>query len=375
LPEFFGEAHSGAVTDPISWARALYGIRNREKKILQPALQIMATVNYGALVISLDFELHWGVRHTLSADGPYRSNLLGARVAVPRMLDMFEEFGIAVTWATVGFLFARSRQELEECSPRVRPEYTNPRLDPYREAIGADEAADPLHYASSLIAEIGRRPRQELGTHTFSHFYCQESGQTEDAFRQDLKSAIKIAARHGVRLRSIVFPRNQYAAGYARVLRELGITSYRGVERHWIYEGSSMDRQRILPRRGARLLDNYLELSADSVTRWRDVPQPDGLCNIPSSRILRPYDKRLAFLEPLRLKRILDVLGKAARTNGIFHLNWHPHNFGVNLEENLRVLRSILECYSRQQDSYGMRSLAMQDVVEAVKGKSVHACA
>ena len=47
----------------------------------------------------------------------------------------------------------------------------------------------------------------------------------------------------------------------------------------------------------------------------------------------------------------------------------------MNLEENLRVLRSILECYSRQQDSYGMRSLAMQDVVEAVKGKSVHACA
>ena len=35
----------------------------------------------------------------------------------------------------------------------------------------------------------------------------------------------------------------------------------------------------------------------------------------------------------------------------------------MNLEENLRVLRSILECYSRQQDSYGMRSLAMQDVV------------
>jgi peptidoglycan/xylan/chitin deacetylase (PgdA/CDA1 family) len=322
-------------------------------------------------VISLDFELHWGVRHTLRPDGPYRSNLLGARIAVPRLLDLFEEFGAGVTWATVGFLFARTRQEREECSPRLRPEYTNPMLDAYREAIGSGEAEDPLHYAPSLIAEIRRRPRQELATHTFSHFYCQEPGQTEDAFRADLTSAIGIAARYDVRPRSVVFPRNQF--GYARVLRELGITSYRGVERHWMYEGSSMARQNILLRRGARLLDNYLELSADSVTRWRDVPQPDGLCNIPSSRILRPYFKGLAALEPLRLKRILDVLGKAARTNGIVHLNWHPHNFGLNLEENLRVLRSILECYACHRDSHGMRSLSMQGIVEAVKGASVHA--
>jgi len=51
----------------------------------------------GALVISLDFELHWGVRDRLSAEGPYRANLLGARAAVPRMLALFEKYGVAVT--------------------------------------------------------------------------------------------------------------------------------------------------------------------------------------------------------------------------------------------------------------------------------------
>lgn len=65
----------------------------------------------------------------MPADGAYRPNLLGARRAVPRMLDLFEEFDIGVTWATVGFLFARSRQELEECSPAVRPQYQDRRLD------------------------------------------------------------------------------------------------------------------------------------------------------------------------------------------------------------------------------------------------------
>jgi hypothetical protein len=37
----------------------------------------------GALVISLDFELHWGVRDKRSV-ASYRENLLGARRAVRR---------------------------------------------------------------------------------------------------------------------------------------------------------------------------------------------------------------------------------------------------------------------------------------------------
>ena len=46
----------------------------------------------GALVLSLDFELHWGVRDHQPAEGPYRANLLGARAVIPRLLDMFQEF-------------------------------------------------------------------------------------------------------------------------------------------------------------------------------------------------------------------------------------------------------------------------------------------
>jgi hypothetical protein len=64
----------------------------------------------GALVISLDFELLWGVRDLYPADGgTYRANLLGARTAIPKLLQLFEEFEIAATWATVGMLFANSR--------------------------------------------------------------------------------------------------------------------------------------------------------------------------------------------------------------------------------------------------------------------------
>jgi hypothetical protein len=83
---------------------------------------------FGALVVSLDFELLWGVRDRYPADGgAYRRNLLGVRQAVPRMLALFEEFDVAGTWATVGALFARSRADLEQFWPAELPTYQNAR--------------------------------------------------------------------------------------------------------------------------------------------------------------------------------------------------------------------------------------------------------
>src|SRR3954447_2214187 len=84
---------------------------------------------HGAFVVSLDFELLWGVRDKYPPDGgAYRGNLLGARAAVPRMLELFAEFNVAATWATVGFLFAATRRELERHRPAVLPGYDNPAL-------------------------------------------------------------------------------------------------------------------------------------------------------------------------------------------------------------------------------------------------------
>lgn len=81
--------------------------------------------NYGALVISLDLELYWGVRDVLPANEAYWENLKGEPVAIKAILDLFEEYGMAATWATVGFLFAESTEDLERLKPRILPEYAN----------------------------------------------------------------------------------------------------------------------------------------------------------------------------------------------------------------------------------------------------------
>ena len=324
---------------------------------------------FGALVVTLDFELLWGVRDRYPADGgTYRRNLLGVRQAVPRMLALFADFDVAATWATVGALFARSRGELERFSPRELPAYANARLSVAGEPVGEDEASDPLRFAPTLISQIQAVPRQEIGTHTFFHAYALEPGQTRTAFAADLASAVEIAAHHGVRLRSIVFPRNQVNRTYLDLLPGFGLTSYRGNPRRWMYSGSPGGRSVILARRAGRLVDTY----AGGVRRdgrWGDVLQANGLCEVSASRFLRPYTPRLRRLDQLRAHRIRQELTAAAMDHRIYHLWWHPHNFGVHLDQNLDFLRRVLEDFSVCRERHGMRSLSMADVAEVALGQ------
>ena len=74
----------------------------------------------GALVVSLDFEQHWGMRDVLTIERS-RAALLGARTAIPRLLALFREFDIRATWATVGLLFFESRREMMAALPTCRP--------------------------------------------------------------------------------------------------------------------------------------------------------------------------------------------------------------------------------------------------------------
>ena len=321
---------------------------------------------YGAFVISIDFELHWGVRDHEPPNGPYRRNLLGARKAIPRLLELFERYGIAGTWAIVGFLFAKSKDERRKFEPALRPWYYDKSLDPYGEPIGIGEDDDPLHFAPSLIEQIRCCPGQEIATHTFSHFYCREPGQTMEAFKADLNSAIAIAADRGIAFRSLIFPRNQANPDYFSALRDAGITCYRGPEHGWMHRGITRQ-ERTLGLRVARVADTYIDISGKRIVRWNEILEPSGLCNVRASRFLWPYKPGLKGLEEKRLKRMIDQVNFAALEDAIFHIWFHPHNFGIHLERNLQVLETILQAFASARERYGMRSLSMDAVQNLVR--------
>jgi len=317
------------------------------------------------LIVSLDFELHWGVRdHSTVAD--YAENLLGVRAAIPAVLDVFRQRGIHATWATVGFLCFGTRRELLDNLPSELPTYTDPTLDPYRvlDEIGADEAADPFHFGESLVRSIVSTPGQELATHTFSHFYCLEPGQTKTQFSSDLNAAARAASRFGVTPRSIVFPRNQANAEYADVLPLHGIQAFRGTQSLFAYRAASAADERSY-RRAVRLLDTYVPLvvPAESSGSFREEgPAVD----VPASIFLRPVSRgALRHLERARLARIVWALRRAARRGSDLHLWWHPHNFGTNLRANLAFLADVLNEFDELRRRFGMQSVSMAEAVTA----------
>lgn len=313
----------------------------------------------GALIISLDFELHWGVRDWSEANGPYRANLLGVRDAVPRILEQFQEFDIAATWATVGFLFARTQRELVESWPALRPRYRDSRLDPYHEPVGAAEADDPIHYAPSLLTAIRETPRQEIGTQTYSHYYCLEPGQDRETFRADIESATAIARTRGITIRSIVFPRNQHNPAYDDILVKAGITCYRGNQDAWMYRATGGSGQTRV-KRVARLADAYLSVG-DRTFGWHDVAGQGPLTNVPASFFVRPCGAREGALDRLHFRRLTESMRRAATERRILHLWWHPENFGRDVAPNARRLRDLLGVFAECRDRYAMQSLSMAD--------------
>jgi peptidoglycan/xylan/chitin deacetylase (PgdA/CDA1 family) len=320
-----------------------------------------------ALVISLDFELHWGVRDVHGPTSAYMAQIRGAREAIPRILDLFVEFDVAATWATVGYLFAESRDELESFHPVSRPSYRDARLDPYTEPVGRDEAEDPLHFAPSLLRLIASAPRQEIATHTYSHYYCLEPGATPETFRADLASAVAIAAARGIDIRSIVLPRNQWNPGFAPILSEAGIECYRGNQSGWMYDATAAD-ERTSHVRAARLADAHVALTRWHGMAWDEVRGPNGLNNVGATAFLRPVTQWPRGLASWRLARIAEGIARSASRNRVFHLWWHPHNFGSQTAENLAVLRRILERYRAMSAEYGMRSMSM---IEVARGAAV----
>jgi len=319
----------------------------------------------GTFVVSLDFELHWGVRDILRVED-YKENLLGVRRAIPAMLALFSEFGIRVTWATVGFLFFENIDELLAALPDPLPHYDDRKLDPYSalSEVGKNEAADPFHFAPSLIRLIQATPGQEIATQTFSHFYARVPGPSLDSFRADIRAAKSAGQLFGVQIKSIVFPRNQVSVPHLHICAEEGILAYRGVETDpFVAAGDGMI------HRAKRLADHYVNLSGHGCgvpTIFDNVE----LVSVPQSRFLRPCSSALGPLEDLRLRRITSSMTFAAKNNRIFHLWWHPHNFGANTDANLAFLRRILAHYRALQQECNFSSLTMAEVAEAALATS-----
>lgn len=318
----------------------------------------MQIMKNGYFVISLDFELLWGVFDVedYSKKLDYFDQTLEV---IPKILQMFQSNQIHCTWATVGMLFNNNWEEWEANIPESLPAYTNSKLSAYN--FGKDIKSDDtisLCFAPNLLSVIKKVPGQEIATHTYSHYYCLEEGQNRTQFRLDLERALKVAKEMNIKLESLVFPRNQFNSAYLEICKELGIKNVRSNPSSWYWKDLKSES---LLNRLARTGDAYFSIGNKSYPFKEIEDQSSVPKKQKASRFLRPVEGN-KLLRRLKLYQIKKELTSAAKNKEIYHLWWHPHNFGNNPVESLKDLSVILSHFQRCRELYGFESVNMQEL-------------
>lgn len=300
----------------------------------------------GTFVISLDFELAWGTRGRPAAArvGPY---LDGAREAIRGLLDLFDEFNISATWATVGALLMA-----QPGAQRRHRMITSSRFD---DIPPGDHISAPNWYAEDILDQILNCPvPQEIGCHTLTHLYVNK----EPAGRQELADELDLFLElfNELRLprpRSFVFPKAYQA--HFELLAERDFYAYRGPENRW-YEHLPGT----LPAAGMRLADSIAGLTPQ-VRRCEHHSR--NLSMIPASQFYAPF-MGVGRYVPLqsRVRKAINGLNHAARHGGVYHLWTHPFNLGYRTSELLLGLRQILSHAGRLSQAGQLRMTTMEQL-------------
>ena len=332
----------------------------------------MKNISNGHFVISFDFELHWGVFDKRSVS-QYKENLENVKLVIPRLLKLANDYDIKYTFATVGFLFAENKEDLLNSNPTILPNYSNPNFSPYPilNSIGNSENDDEYHYASSLISQIQQTNKHEIGTHTYSHYYCLEDGQTIEQFEADIVAAVSIAKKRGIYFRSIVFPRNQINKAYLDICKKHGIITYRGIEKHRIHNTLDREYYKKQTTRALRLMDSYINISGHNTHNLSEIDANNQLINLPSSIFLRPYNNEFKILETLKISRVKNAMTHAAKNNEMFHLWCHPHNFGAYINKSLSGFEAFLEHYQFLNNKYNYESVTMEELAHTIQSTRI----
>ncbi len=322
--------------------------------------------NSGIFSISLDFELHWGSFETMKTihekNQRYFSN---TRKVIPEMLSLFEKNELHVTWATVGMLYLQNANAWKNNLPNQIPTFKNPEVSAYEwvKKNGFSSENDLEHFAPELIDLIKNTPYQEIGTHTFAHYFCLEEGQNKDQFREDIKMACKVASEKGIEIKSLVFPRNQFNKDYLSICKEFGITSVRTNPAiwYWSYAADSSLIKKIF-----RTGDAYLKFQPIKMVMLKDIDKNQNPLQLPAARLYRPWSGSFKFQNKLKLNRILNEMTMAAKNNAYYHLWWHPENFGTHPNECMHELQQIANHFHQLKSKYGMESLTMEETTNRI---------
>jgi len=319
--------------------------------------EMESQLDEGRFVLSLDFELAWGMRDLLGDNAQDEECERTRDVVVPRLLELFERYQVPATWCTVGQLFdSEIASPVEEHFATLVPPEHDWLTKPWFEGLEAGtEQKRRAYLAPGLIAQIlSATPAQEIGSHSFTHVIFGDQGCSRACAETEIDACVERAAHDGLRLQSFAFPRNE--VGHRDVLRHHGFRCYRGPETNWFYRPW-------VPQKLARIA--HLASVLAGVSALPVLPRRDelGLWDIPGSMILLPAHGIRRFV-PMsrRVQRAARGIRAAVQSRGVFHLWFHPINLAVETDPLFEALERILQLAAAHRDRGELEFQSMGDL-------------
>jgi len=309
----------------------------------------------GTMVVSLDLELAWG-RFDLLPLVTLEHESRQERKHITPLLALFDRYDIPATWAVVGHLMlercVRNQQGIAHPDLLPHAYYSWFPLDWYCFDPCTTVESAPAWYAPDIVERIRRtRVRHEIGSHSFGHIYYGDPECTPSVAVADLDAALEAAARQGIALKSLVFPRNQ--VGHLDVLKRFGFRSYRGPEPPLI-----RTENRAL-QRAVHFLDQLLALRPRAVRAEETLP---GLWNLPGNHFFIARDgMRKMIPMASRVLKGKRGIAQAVETGGLYHLWFHPFNLNEDTEAMMSGLAAIFEYAHRMREQGLLEVLTMDD--------------
>lgn len=287
------------------------------------------------LVVSLDFELGWGVIEgglwrKRERAGVYRNT----RGAVRDLVACCDDLDLPLTWATVGAMIEDpARVDLDHLPADLRDQ-----------SYAALRAAEPATFDGRDVFDVVKRARvtHDVGGHGYAHVRYDYPGVDAACVMGDIERLISVLQHHP---RSFVYPRNR--EGYADLIAAAGFGCIRGVPR---------------PARGGRIGRAAAMVALPPPLSEVGEPLP-GLCRTTFSHLFNAgHDQRWRVgLAAWRARR---GLARCQLERGLLHIFTHPYDLGA-LPPLSEAFRAFLRAAADMRDRGQLTIRTMADLAPA----------
>ncbi|HAQ21325.1 MAG TPA: hypothetical protein DCR40_19150 [Prolixibacteraceae bacterium] len=286
----------------------------------------------GKLVISIDYEMLWGLTDSNISASRY-IELKQVPEVVTHLLNLFKKYEIHATWASVGALTYNNLDEMKkEMTNICRNLLLNQRSNYYLLCEKKLNGNEQTLFDPESFSKIEQTPFQQIECHSFLHIFSDFT--SVELFKTDTCLHINRLKKLGFKTPEFyVFPRNQSTLPFLNILKKFGFNSFRG------YDSVLYSDEKIFKRILRRIDSIFPLVERNSKIIYREDCE---LFEFKGSRFLRTFKNTNSLSAKLHYAKLRLGLKKSIQQGKMYHLWFHPHNFTIN-QANLLLFEDFLK--------------------------------